>query len=115
MPPLFFDMNIKTFINSAFKKSLAMMGSEEIIIGETKLQAVHDEQISNNPLGLAAKYEERNLIVKFPSSFYSGKLKSGMFVTARGQKWQISSDDGGIIRGDVSTTLTLIEPERTRE
>ena len=78
-------MSVQTFLLSAFKKSLATLGAEEITIGSTKIQASEDETASSNALGRAATNNERTLAVKFPSDAYSGALKSGMKVMARGQ------------------------------
>ncbi len=91
------------------------MGSEEITIGATSIQAVEDETTSSNALAIAALNNERTLIVKFPSSAYTGALKSGMTVLARSQTWQISCDPDSIRKGQVATTLVLIEPERRDE
>jgi len=91
------------------------MGSEEITIGSTKIQAIKDETASSNALGKAATNNERMLIVKFPADAFTGTLKSGMMVTARSQIWQISSEPDSIRKGQVATTLVLIEPERRNE
>lgn len=108
-------MNVQSFLKSAFKGSLAIMGSEEIVISGVKIQAIEDEVASSNPLGIAATNNERTLVVKFPADAYTGALKSGMTVTARSQSWQISSEPDSIRKGQIATTITLIEPERRNE
>jgi 5-keto 4-deoxyuronate isomerase len=106
-------MSVQTFLLASFKKSLSIMGSEEITIGSTKIQAIEDETASSNPLGIAATDNRRTLVVKFPADAYSAaSLKSGMTVLARGESWQIASDDDSIRTGQIATTITLIEPER---
>lgn len=101
---------------SQFKKSLSIMGSEEITIGATKIQAIEDETESSNALAIAATDNERTLVVKFPADAYTGALKSGMTVLARDQTWQISADQGSSIRkGQIAITLVLVEPERRNE
>lgn len=91
------------------------MGSEEIIIDGFKIQAIEDETSSSNALGKAATNNERMLVVKFPAAAFAGALKSGMVVTARGQNWQISSDSDSIRKGQIATTLVLVEPEKRKE
>jgi hypothetical protein len=108
-------MSVQSFLLAAFKKSLVMMGAEEITIGSTKIQAVEDETASSNALATAATNNERNLIVKFPADAYAGTLKSGMTVLARSQTWQISSDPDSIRKGKVAITIVLVEPERRND
>lgn len=91
------------------------MGSEEITIGSTKIQAIEDETASSNALAIAATNNERTLVVKFPADAYSGALKSGMTVNARGEDWQISSDPDSVRKGQVAITIVLVEPERRNE
>jgi len=108
-------MSVQSFLKSAFKGSLSIMGSETILIGATEVQAIEDEIASSNALGMAATNNERTLVVKFPASAYTGALKSGMIVTAREQTWQISGEMDSIRKGQIATTLVLIEPERRNE
>lgn len=105
-------MNVQSFLKSAFKGSLSMLGSETITIAGRSIQAIEDETQSSNSLGIAASDNERMLVVKFAADAYPGAIKSGMAVQARGQSWQVSSDPDAIRRGQIATTLTLIEPER---
>ena len=91
------------------------MGSEEIIIAGKKIQTIEDQTESSNALGLAANNNERTLVVSFPADAFTGTLKSGTAVTARGQSWQISSESGSIRKGQIATTITLVEPERRDE
>jgi hypothetical protein len=108
-------MSVQSFLLTAFKKSLATMGSEEIIIGSTKIQAVEDETGLSNALAIAATDNERTLVVKFPADAYTGALKSGTTVLARSESWQISSDPDSIKKGRIAITLVLVEPERRKE
>jgi hypothetical protein len=108
-------MSVQTFLLTAFKKSLATMGSEEITIGSTKIQAIEDETASSNALAIAATDNERTLVVKFPADAYTGALKSGMTVLARSETWQISSDPDSIRKGKIAITIVLVEPERRNE
>lgn len=108
-------MSVQTFLLTAFKKSLATMGSEEITIGSTKIQAIEDETESSNALGIAATDNERTLVVKFPADAYTGELKSGMTVLARSESWQISSEPNSIRKGRIAITIVLVEPERRNE
>lgn len=89
-----------------------MIGSEEITIAGVKIQAVIDETTSSNALGIGATNNERTMVVKFPPASYTGTLKSGKAVIARGQTWQIAGDPDSIRKGQAAITLTLIEPER---
>jgi len=108
-------MNVQTFLKSAFKNSLSTLGAETIVIGGQSISAVEDETTSSNALGTGAANNERNLVVKFPADAYTGTLKSGTAVTARGQTWQISSEPDAIRKGQIATTLILVEPERRDE
>jgi len=108
-------MSVQSFLKSALKASLSIMGSETIVIGSTSIQAIEDETGSSNALGTAANNNERTLVVKFAADAYTGALKSGMTVTARGQSWQISSEPDSIRKGQIATTLVLVEPERRNE
>jgi hypothetical protein len=105
-------MSAQTLLLSQFKKSLASLGSEEITIGATAIQAIEDETASSNALATAATNNERTLVVKFPADAYTAVLKSGMTVLARSQTWQISSDPDSVRKGQVAITIVLVEPER---
>lgn len=94
---------------------MGVFDPEEIIIGGVKVMAILDETRSDNQLGTAAMNNRRTLVVQFQTADYSAKIKSGAVVTARAQKWQVSSDPDSIKKGQVATTLTLIEPERRDE
>lgn len=108
-------MSVQRFLKSAFTKSLGIMGSEEITIGSTIIQAIEDETGSSNALGKSATNSERTLIVKFVTGAYTGVLKSGTKVQARDQNWQISADPDSIRKGQIATTIVLVEPERRAE
>ena len=107
-------MNVQSFLKSALKVSLPMLGAETIIIAGKSIQAVEDETHHSNSLGIAAVDSERMLVVKFPADAFRGAITSGMAVTARGQSWQVSSDPDAIRKGQIATTLILIEPERRK-
>lgn len=108
-------MGVQKFLKSALKSSMATFDAEEIGIGDTLLHAIIDESRMGSELGIGANKNERTLIVQFPYSSYMGKLKSGMMVYARGQKWQIHVEGESIKIGPIATTLTLVEPERRAE
>lgn len=108
-------MGVQQFLKSAFKSSMNIMDAEEILIAGTKVMAVIDETRSSNALGTGAKNNERELIAKFPADGYSGPLRSGMRVEARGEKWRIAADAGAVTRGLVATSILLHEPERRDE
>ena len=108
-------MSVQSFLKSALKASLTILGSETITIGGTAISAVIDETASSNALGTAATNNERTLVVKFAADAYSGTLKSGTSVTARAQSWQISGEMDSIRKGQIATTLVLVEPERRNE
>jgi len=106
-------MNVQNFLKSAFKGSLSIMGSEPIVISGVTIQAIEDETASSNALGTAAANNERMLVVKFPADAFTGPLKSGIAVAARAQSWQISAEPDSIRKGQIATTITLIEKETT--
>ena len=108
-------MSVQSFLKSALKSSLTTLGAETITIGGTSISAVIDETGSSNELGRGANKDERTLIVKFATDAYTGTMKSGTAVTARSQAWQISAEPESIRKGQVATTLTLVEPERRAE
>jgi hypothetical protein len=91
------------------------MGAEQITIGSTKIWAIIDETSSSNALGIGAKNNERNIVVKFAADAYTGTIKSGTTVTARSQQWQVSAEPDSIRKGPVAITLSLVEPERRSE
>lgn len=109
------NMSVQSFLKSALKSSLTTLGAETITIGGVTFSAVIDETASSNELGRGANKDERTLIVKFAADAYSGTMKSGTAVTARSQSWQISAEPDAIRKGQVATTLTLVEPERRSE
>ncbi len=90
------------------------MGAEWIVIAGTRIQTIQDETTSSNPLEIAATNDERTLIVKFPADAFTGSLVSGMAVEARGLQWQIDAGLDSIRKGQIATTLTLVEPERRK-
>ena len=108
-------MNVQSFLKSALKSSLPTLGAETITIGGTSISAIINETESSNELGRGANKDERTLVVQFAADAYTGSTKSGVTVTARGQTWQISADSPSIRKGQVATTLTLVEPERRAE
>ena len=91
------------------------MGAETITIAGTSISAIEDETGSSNELGRGANKDERTLVVKFAADAYTGTMKSGTPVTARGLSWQISAEPESIRKGQIATTLVLVEPERRQE
>lgn len=85
---------------------------EDIIISGSTFPAILNETSMGSELGTGAMNTERTLTAQFPSSSFLAKLKSGMTVHARGEKWQISSDGGAIQKDRASTIIVLVEPER---
>lgn len=108
-------MNIAKFLSSCLKSTLPVFGNEEITIGTTKINAIINEGESSNALGIAATNNERSLSVQFPIDSYSGALKSGMTVSARGESWQISGDPGSVSKDMATVLIRLVEPERRNE
>lgn len=108
-------MGVKSFLRSALKASMSAFDPEKITIGDREIDAIMPETESATPLGVGAKVAERTLVVQFSSEDYPGPIKSGQKVTARGEKWQVSGEDGAIMRGQVATRLRLVEPTRRRE
>lgn len=105
-------MNIQSFLNSAFKASLDIMGAEDVTIGGSTFKATVDLTPSQNPLAVGGGTDERTITIQFPSDLYTGSLRSGMKVTVGGKQWKISAEDGAIERGRAATLVTLIEPNR---
>lgn len=108
-------MSAISLLKSVAPKLFSILGTEEIFIGSTKVNAVIDETTSSNALGIGATNNERTMVAKFPSGSFTGTLKSGMTVTARGQSWQISAEMDSIHNGYAAKTITLVEPERRSE
>lgn len=108
-------MGVQDFLKSALAASLDTFDAETVTIGGTDISAIIDEKQHANPLGAGAKKAERTLTVQFAASAYTDPLTSGQSVDARGETWQISAEDGAIRKGQIATTLILVEPERRRE
>lgn len=108
-------MGVQDFLKSAMASSLDTFDAETITIGSTDISAIIDETTHANPLGVGTKNKERTLTVQFLASAYTDPLTSGQSVTARGETWQISAEDGAISEGQIAITLVLVEPERRRE
>lgn len=109
-------MGVQQFLKAALKASMPVFDEESITIGGSTFGAIIDETASRNELGKGASLNERTLVVQFPADSYTGALKSGQFVTARGLQWQIDANDPGAVRrGQIATTLVLVEPERGKQ
>ena len=108
-------MSVQDFLKTSMASSMPTFGSETVTIGSESVQAIIDETERSNPLTAGAKSEERTLVIQFPSSSYARQIRSGDRVHARGKDWKVSPEDGSVRKGQIATTLTLVEPERRRE
>ena len=105
-------MGAQRFLKAAMSPLMRILDAEEITVDGKALKAVIDETGAANTLGTGAMDNQRTLVVQFPANAITFKPKSGQRVVARGEKWQISSEEGAIKTGQVATTLILVEPQR---
>lgn len=108
-------MGVQQFVKNAFKQSLSTFDAEEITIKGQIVRAVLDDTQRSNAAGRGATNNERTLTVTFPPDAITHRPRSGDYIQARGEKWQISSESGSIRIGQAAITLILVEPEHRNE
>lgn len=105
-------MGIQDTVKAMLSRAMDQFDGETIVIGGTSVAAVIDMKEAGEMLSTGAKAAERTLVVVYSVADYSGAVRSGTSVTARGETWQVSPEPGSIRRGQAAVTLTLVEPER---
>jgi hypothetical protein len=105
-------MGIQNRVKSMLSSMMDQLDGETITIDGTDFTAVIDQVEVGDMLSTGAKATQRTLIAQYSRADYDPVVRSGTTVTARGESWQVSAEDGGVKRGIAAVTLTLVEPER---
>lgn len=105
-------MGIQDTVKTMLSREMEKFDGETIVIDGNSVSAVIDMKEVGDLLSTGAKATERTLVVVYSVADYSGAVRSGTSVTARGETWQVAPEPGSIRRGQAAVTLTLVEPER---
>ena len=99
-------MDIQKLVASNIAQSMSILGGEDITIKSQTISAVWGETNTEREI-MGGSRVQQDVSVQFPTD-PNLKLREGMTVSGRDQKWKV----GSVRKGKAMTTLDLTETNR---